>query len=158
MWLPSRVFVQAGDGANVKSATVGAIWEGGHLANALGGEVSYYTEASVGRWWVDGATVTGHSTHAQFGITPTLRLAYQGPLGFFLEGGIGANVITPKHSRGERRFSTAFNFGDHLGLGVRPAAWSGLELSVRVQHFSNAGIKHPNPGENFVQLRLSMAY
>ena len=25
------------------------------------------------------------------------------------------------------------------------------ELALRVQHFSNAGIKRPNPGENFLQ-------
>ena len=27
------------------------------------------------------------------------------------------------------------------------------EVSLRLQHFSNAGIKHPNPGETFVRLR-----
>jgi hypothetical protein len=26
---------------------------------------------------------------------------------------------------------------------------------LRLQHFSNAGIKKPNPGEDFLQLRLS---
>jgi hypothetical protein len=30
-----------------------------------------------------------------------------------------------------------------------------LEVALRVEHFSNAGISHPNPGENFLQLRLS---
>jgi hypothetical protein len=29
------------------------------------------------------------------------------------------------------------------------------ELVLRVEHFSNAGIKHPNPGENYVQLRYT---
>ena len=32
------------------------------------------------------------------------------------------------------------------------------ELALRVQHYSNAGIRHPNPGENFVQLRGSFAF
>jgi hypothetical protein len=29
------------------------------------------------------------------------------------------------------------------------------ELVLRLEHFSNAGIDHPNPGENFVQLRYA---
>ena len=32
------------------------------------------------------------------------------------------------------------------------------ELALRLQHFSNAGIKHPNPGENFVQLRYAQGF
>ncbi len=30
------------------------------------------------------------------------------------------------------------------------------EWLLRLQHFSNAGIEHPNPGENSVQLRVVM--
>ena len=32
------------------------------------------------------------------------------------------------------------------------------EVSLRFQHFSNAGIKEPNPGENFFQVRYSSRY
>jgi hypothetical protein len=53
----------------------------------------------------------------------------------------------------EKRFSTAFNFGDHIGIGYRTGRG---EWSLRLQHFSNAGIDTPNPGEDFVQLRWSM--
>jgi hypothetical protein len=28
--------------------------------------------------------------------------------------------------------------------------------SLRLQHFSNAGIREPNPGINFAQLRLTL--
>ena len=67
----------------------------------------------------------------------------------------GVNVLAPLYRSRDKRFSTAFNFGDHVGIGVQLGDDHGQELSLRLQHFSNAGIKDPNPGENFVQLRYT---
>jgi hypothetical protein len=75
--------------------------------------------------------------------------------GWFLEGGIGANLLLPVYQTADKRFSTTFNFGDHLGIGRRFGREFAHEWALRIQHFSNAGIKHPNPGENFLQLRYS---
>ena len=47
--------------------------------------------------------------------------------------------------------STAFEFADHIGLGY--VFNNKFDLGLRVQHYSNAGIKKPNNGENFVVLR-----
>lgn len=33
-----------------------------------------------------------------------------------------------------------------------------LPAALRLQHFSNASIRHPNPGENFVQLRYARRF
>ncbi|WP_280151352.1 acyloxyacyl hydrolase [Piscinibacter sp. XHJ-5] len=52
-----------------------------------------------------------------------------------------------------RRLSTVFNFGDHVALGHRFGEQQRHELAFRIQHFSNAGLRKPNPGENFVQVR-----
>ena len=46
-----------------------------------------------------------------------------------------------------------FNFGDHLAVGRSFGVQREHELALRVQHFSNGGIKEPNPGETFLQLR-----
>ena len=51
-------------------------------------------------------------------------------------------------------------FQHGLQLWRSPRGWTlgdrkDQEIALRVQHFSNAGIKHPNPGEYFVQLRYS---
>jgi len=56
-----------------------------------------------------------------------------------------------RHS--DKHFSTSFNFGDHVGVGYSFGAAKKNEIALRLEHFSNAGIKHPNPGQNFVELR-----
>jgi len=45
------------------------------------------------------------------------------------------------------------NFGDHIALGLRLGDRQEHELQLRVEHFSNAGLRKPNPGENFGQVR-----
>ena len=156
-WLvPDRWYLQAGAGTDVDSASAGLIWELDRGWTAFGGaRVTATTEVSIGRWHVDDSGGSASSTNTQFGFTPTLRMMSSGPLGIFGEVGIGINVIAPLYRTDDKRFSTAFNFGNHIGVGFRPWGSTGAELSLRAQHFSNAGIKHPNPGENFLQLRWS---
>jgi lipid A 3-O-deacylase len=62
--------------------------------------------------------------------------------------------LTRLYRTRETRCSTAFNFGDDLGLCQGSAAGGGWEWSLRFQHFSNAGIERPNPGEDFLQLHV----
>jgi lipid A 3-O-deacylase len=95
----------------------------------------------------------------QLGVTPVLRWSMSAsPSTWFAEAGIGANVLLPVYRSSDKSFSTAFNVGDHLAVGRAFGASGRHELALRVQHFSKAGIKHPNPGENFVQLRHSWRY
>lgn len=156
--MPERWFLQLGTGPGVRSGNVGLIWELDRRWRALGGTLGVATEMSIGRWRADRGDGSGadHATTTQLGVTPALRYTSPGAWGAFGEIGIGVNVITPLYRSGDKRFSTAFNFGDHLAVGVRPWGPAGAELSLRYQHFSNAGIEDPNPGENFLQLRLSL--
>jgi hypothetical protein len=55
---------------------------------------------------------------------------------------------------GDKRMSTKVQFGDHLGAGYRFGVKGAWDLSYRFQHLSNAGIKKPNDGINFNQIRL----
>ena len=64
---------------------------------------------------------------------------------------MGLNVIAPVYHAGHKDFSTAFNFGDHLGVGWHGS--HGDDWALRIQHYSNAGIRTPNPGVNYLQLR-----
>jgi len=77
---------------------------------------------------------------------------------WFGEAGIGASVIAPAYHTDSKRFSTAFNFGDHLAIGREFGANHRQEIALRIEHFSNAGIDHPKPGENFVQVRWVVRY
>lgn len=154
-WVPDAVFAQFGRARSATSATVGAQW---HWARQwrLGerGLVSGHGEFSLGHWRATGGAGTAVVT--QVGLTPTLSYWPAGHTeGWFVEAAIGVNALTPLYRAGEKKFSTAFNFGDHVAIGRRAPGARGVEWSLRLQHFSNAGIKRPNPGEDFVQLRLA---
>lgn len=73
----------------------------------------------------------------------------------FVEAGVGATLFD-RTRVGGRRISTAWQFGDHLGLGVRLDARQ--QLSLRWSHYSNASIKRPNPGLDVIQLTWAVAY
>jgi len=83
-------------------------------------------------------------------ITPVLRWA-PGDRGAYLEGAIGLHLLSDSHISSDTDFSTRFQFGDHLGAGYR---WQHYDLSLYAQHISNGGMRNPNPGMNFVALRL----
>ena len=149
-WKPSGIFVQAGAGRQVASAALGASWDWQWRYRAPHARITGATEIVIGDWR---ARDPGDD-FTQVGITPVLRLWPDGwGRGWFLEGGIGANAITPHYENRGRRFSSRFQFGDHLGIGRRFGPAMEHEAVLRVEHFSNCGVREPNPGENFVQLR-----
>ncbi len=59
--------------------------------------------------------------------------------------GIGLTLMSRIYRTDDRRFATRFNFGDHLALGFDFGAQREHDLALRLEHFSNGGIKHPNP-------------
>jgi hypothetical protein len=156
-WRPDKVFAQIGGAEDARMAVVGVTWgipalRGFALDNASG-----YFEASVGRWTSDlddGARSSAWVT--QLGLTPVLRWHPFASSQWFTEAGIGVNLLAPIYRSHDKRFSTVFNFGDHVGVGVQFGEERRHELSLRFQHFSNAGIKDPNPGENFLELRYAV--
>ena len=79
-------------------------------------------------------------------------------VGIVLPPGIGATVASHRYRVQDHEFSTRFNFASHLGLGRNFGAQRQHELMLSVQHVSNAGIKSPNPGENFLQLRYALHF
>jgi lipid A 3-O-deacylase len=156
---PSTLFLQAGTaGSETQTYAAGATWDWGWHRHSAFGVLSGYSEMSFGRWITD-VGGGGSAWETQVGITPVVRLRSGADDGWtrnwFAEIGVGANVILPIYRSKEKRFSTTFNFGDHLAIGREFGARHQHELAVRVQHFSNGGIDEPNPGENFVQLRYS---
>lgn len=106
-----------------------------------------YWDLQIGQW--DGA-----DTITDIGLTPTFRLQPNSNRGPYLEGAIGFHYLSSKNIAANRRFSTNFQFGDHVGAGLRFGDRGQYDLSVRFQHLSNASIKRPNPGINFGQLRF----
>jgi hypothetical protein len=103
-----------------------------------------YWEVSAGLW------DNPDNTTANVAFTPVFRLQRGG---FYVEGGIGMHLVTT-HVSAHRVFSTSFQFGEHIGGGLRFGEGGRYDLGVRVQHISNGGLDEPNPGINFAILRF----
>ena len=151
------VSVEYGTGNATDIARAGIVWnwdkqwftEGDWL-------VTGYWEASVGRWRGH-SSVGNNQTITDIGITPVFRLQQKNPGGFapYAEAAIGFHLISPTFINASRKFSTAFQFGDHIGAGVRFGERRQFDLGYRYQHLSNGSIKHPNQGINFNQIRFA---
>jgi hypothetical protein len=157
-WQPDAGFVQLGLAEAARTHTAGAAWHWRWQKPWAGGQLGGYWEASFGRWaseLADGRRSTAWVT--QLGLTPVLRWTPEGSP-WFAEAGIGVHLLMPVYRSQDKRFSTTFNFGDHLALGRRFGEQGQHEVALRLQHYSNASIRRPNPGENFLQLRYTRAW
>ena len=117
-------------------------WRGG--AWELGG----YWDLSLGGWR------NGSDTVYDLGLTPVFRLEGTAPGSAYVEAAIGAHFISDLRIDENKAFSTSFQFGDHIGVGLRFGPRERYDMSLRLQHLSNGGIRKPNPGIDFLQLRL----
>lgn len=151
------VSVEYGNGDAADMARVGMLWnwdkkwftEDDWL-------VACFWEASLGSW--RGRSAAGNNqTVTDVGITPVFRLQQKNPSGFapYAEAAIGFHLITPTFINADRKFGSAFQFGDHVGVGVRFGKHQQFDLGYRFQHLSNGGIKKPNQGISFNQVRFA---
>lgn len=110
-----------------------------------------YWDVQLGRWGG-----SGKNSITDIGLTPVFRFQQTNPSSIspYVEGAIGFHLITRVRLEPERGFSSAFQFGDHIGAGARFGSRGRYDLSLRYQHVSNGGIKKPNNGINFTQLRF----
>jgi lipid A 3-O-deacylase len=109
-----------------------------------------------GGYWDNSSQNKTNSGLWELAFTPVFRVQQNQLSGFapFLEFGVGAHLISKTSVSDQRQFSTAFQFGSHVGIGARFGKKDAFELSYRYQHISNASIKHPNNGINFNILRV----
>lgn len=158
-WRPASFFVQAGSGeVDVHAASVGVQWPWAWRTAALGGEFSVRTEL-FGSVWRAHAAGSGRESFFQLGLVPLLRYRFaQGRSPWFVEGGIGLSVTDQRFVSRDREFGSTWNFSDNLAVGRNFGEQGRQELSLRLQHTSNAGLKKPNPGLNLVMLRYASAF
>lgn len=118
--------------------------------------VTGFWEASLGEW--KGKSAVGNNQSiVDFGITPVFRLQQKSLSGLapYAEGAIGFHLISPTFVYANRKFGSAFQFGDHIGFGIRFGERYQYDLGYRYQHLSNGSIKQPNQGINFNQIRFT---
>lgn len=115
---------------------------------------SFAWDLFASQWRAPQAMGDGRRGYAQLGAIATWRYRFdRGGSPWFVEGGLGGTLMNHVYRTPDRSFSTAFQFTEVLGLGRSFGERGEHELSVRLQHVSNGGIRKPNPGANFVRLR-----
>ena len=149
-------------GASSAASIVGAAWAW-RAKNAL---AEWPTARLV--WGIEADAMNIHSRRgrpigaadiAAIGATPNLRLDWpQQGLAPYAEVGVGAHLLSRTQLRGGPSLGTAFQFGEWLGAGMRFGAGRALELGLRIEHLSNAGIKLPNDGLTFVAARFGWQF
>ena len=153
-WQPGGTYVQFGAGENdVRATTAGLAWPWRNWARDSGGL------QFSGSWDLYGLQVRSRARDGGkldtlvLGLSPMLRAtpAAAGQEHWFIEGGVGLAVSDGPYASGDRFFSTRFNFVTSVGAGW--VLGRSQEVSLRIAHASNAGIRQPNPGENLLQLR-----
>lgn len=99
------------------------------------------SDAARGGLWHIGLT-----TLVRYPLTPATSLEY----------GLGANVFSGT-TLGDKNISTHFQFGNSLGIQHHFAGtrWS---AGLRFTHYSNASIDTPNPGQDYLHLRIGYTF
>lgn len=143
---------EAGEGTGAQMWRVGAQHDWASRWFESGGwHLGGYWDFQFGQWYGD-----EKRTITDVGVTPVFR--YQrtalSPFSPYVEAAIGFHLIAPVAIDEQRVFSTAFQFGDHIGVGARFGERGRFDLSLRLQHLSNGSISKPNDGINFAQLRF----
>lgn len=153
------VSVEYGNGSNEAADMV-------RVAAGWDWSQQWFTEGDwfvTGSWEASAATWRGRSSVANnqtitdLGFTPVFRFQQKHPSGVapYFEGAIGFHLISPTSINAARHFGSAFQFGDHLGAGVRFGEQQKFDLAWHFQHLSNGDIKQPNHGINFNQVRFA---
>lgn len=155
---PDGAFLEAGLAPHGTGRVAGGlVWDWGWRAErrAL---LSAQTELAVAAWRAD--AIGGGSQHLfQVVLLPVLRMQLdRGRSPWFLEFGIGASWQNRIYRTPNKDTSTRWNFHDMLGVGRRFGAQGAQELGLRYVHISNGGVRDPNGGEDFVQLRYGVRF
>lgn len=73
----------------------------------------------------------------------------------YVEAGFGVYLLSHTVNNDTTSLPTSLQFGSHVGAGLRiGASGEAATLGIALQHLSNAGIKQPNGGVNFVLVTL----
>jgi hypothetical protein len=144
VWCIDGVAVEYGRGddrTNLLRVAVTDKWRRNQAPDPPKWRFAGYWEVSAALWDnLDEST-------ADLGFTPVFRFERRS---IYLEGAIGFHLVQT-HISAARTFSTAFQFAEHVGAGVRSGKY---EFGLHAQHLSNGGIAKPNPGINFLLVRV----
>ena len=124
------------------------------------------TLASDARWWVPTLVefgggiwrvpdLAGTTRRFDLHATPVWRADYARA---YVEAGIGVYLLSHTINNDTTQMSTSLEFGSHVGAGLRIGERRDIRVGIALQHLSNAGIKEPNGGVNFVLVNVSFPF
>ncbi len=136
--------------ADFVHASIRDSFNGRWLKNETGVLVAHW-EAGIGHWnpqghgnWAGNALV---AARYEFNSNKTW-----GP---YVEYGWGGAYVSRLQASDHRTLSTHFQFINRLEVGLRFGEKQENELGLAYWHYSNGGIKKPNPGVDFLSLRYT---
>lgn len=151
--------IEIGSGNKTRLARVGLQWKWENKWwQSNGSHLGGYWDVTLAQW--HGTRFRNLPDQEQkltaIGITPVFRFQTDTLKGGYVEGGIGVYYLSNLYDNNGRRLSTKFEFGDHIGVGY--VFRNNLDLGLKIQHFSNGGIKQPNNGINFAVIRITYPF
>jgi hypothetical protein len=128
--------------------------------------LTYRRAIPSGNWWKPdwlqfGASVwrvpdlEGRTRRFDLNLTPIWRA--DKPWGY-VEAGIGAYLLSKTINNDVTRLPSSFQFGSHVGAGLRLGTDGRVSVGIGIQHLSNAGLKQPNGGIDLVTATVALAF
>lgn len=117
---------------------------------------SVFVEATAGVWYGN-AGVGENRNIIDLGVTPVWQVLHDrgGSILPYAEAAVGFHHLSDTRLNRRVGLGTAFQFGDHAGVGLLFGRHRRYDLTFRFQHLSNGGVRRPNHGVNFSSLRFA---
>ncbi|MDP3842842.1 MAG: acyloxyacyl hydrolase [Oxalobacteraceae bacterium] len=150
---------EAATGNKTQMVRLGAQWDWSNKWwQSNNTHIGGYWDLTLAQWRGTQYQNRPHVTQdiTDIGITPVFRFQQDSRTGPYAEAGVGAHLMSQVYDNNGRTLSTAFQFGNHIGIGYVFA--NNLDIGLKIQHFSNGGIKHPNNGVNFAALSAKLIF
>jgi len=140
--------------SSTTSAVLGFTWSLGEAHVLWGGAATTYGDLFISEWKARRVVGENQIYYLQIGAIASARYRFaEGHSSWFADAGLGITTMDRTYQTPSHSFSTRFQFTPVLSAGRNFGVHGSHELSVRFQHFSNGGIREPNPGQNFLRLR-----
>ncbi|KAF1044270.1 acyloxyacyl hydrolase [Xylophilus sp.] len=163
------IYVQGGENV-VNGHDTQNVFIGGTLPfgdRHANGSLTYYGDAYLGAWHGRLPDGIHDKTYHQIAALAVARWRFDhGNSPWFADAGAGVSYLDGIYAkpgkvfdgRPGRYFGSRWNFALRLGAGYSFGQDGQHEVSLNYAHFSDAGLKRPNPGEDFIQLRYAYKF